>query len=212
MKRILSILLCGALALSLAACSSTGSSSSSQVDSSTPESSSASEVSSTVESSEAVSSEASSAAPSESSAEVEPTSEYYFKENVAETEDLTIKITDYKVIPVGETGNEYGEAPVIAFWYDTTNKTGQEGVTPLTAWMAVFTAVQDNDPNMVNTLDVGSTPDESALETQMAEIKEGGTVSCAIAYVLDDETTPVTLTATKGLLGEELGSQEYPIA
>lgn len=206
MKMILSILLCGALALSLAACSSSGSSSSSQASSSTPESSVVSEASSAVESSEA-----SSEASSESSVAAEATGEYYFKDNVVETEDLTIKITDYKVIPVGEAGNEYGEAPVIAFWYDTTNKTGQEGVTPLTAWMAVFTAVQDNDPNMVNTLDVGSTPDEAALETQTAEIKEGGTVSCAVAYVLDDETTPVTLTATKGLLGEELGTQEYPV-
>lgn len=212
MKKFLSILLCGALTLSLAACSTTGSSSSSQASSSTPESSAASEVSPAVESSEAVSSVVSSEASSESSVAAEPTSEYYFKDNVVETEDLTIKITDYKVIPVGETGNEYGEAPVIAFWYDTTNKTGQEGVTPLTAWMAVFTAVQDNDPNMVNTLDVGLTPDEAAMETQTAEIKKGGTVSCAVAYVLDDETTPVTLTATKGLLGEELGSQEYPIA
>lgn len=212
MKRILSILLCGALALSLVACSTTGSSSSSQASSSTPESSAASEVSSAVESSETVSSEVSSEVSAESSAAADPASEYYFKDNVAETEDLIIKITDYKVIPVGEPGNEYGEDSVIAFWYETTNKTGQEGVTPLTAWTVVFTAVQDNDPNMVNTLDVGSTPDESALETQMAEIKEGGTVSCAIAYVLDDETTPVTLTATKGLLGEELGSKEYPIA
>ena len=200
MKKILSILLCGALALSLAACSS-----------STPESSTASEVSSETSQTEESVAESSSQVSSESSVAAEATGDYYFKDNVVETEDLTIKITDYKVIPVGEAGNEYGEAPVIAFWYDTTNKTGQEGVTPLTAWMAVFTAVQDNDPNMVNTLEVGLTPDEAAMETQTAEIKEGGTVSCAVAYVLDDETTPVTLTATKGLLGEELGTQEYPV-
>ena len=211
MKRFLCALLCGVLALSLVACSSTDSSTGSS------EPSSSSEVSASGESSEGSgeTSEAlneSSAEPGESSENVEATGEYYFRDNVVETEDLTIKITDYKVIPVGEAGNEYGDAPVFAIWYDTTNKSGKEGITPLVAWMAVFTAVQDNDPDMVNTLTTGLTPDDAALETQMAEIKKGGTVSSAVAYVLDDESTPVTLTATKGVLGEELGSQEYPIA
>ena len=128
------------------------------------------------------------------------------------TEDVQIEITDYKVIPVGEAGNEYGDAPVIAFWYSTTNRSGKEDITPMMAWIAIFSAVQDNDPNMVNELEVGMMPDDAYLDTQMAEIKPDGTVDCAISYVLDDETTPVTLTATKGILGEELGSQNFEIA
>lgn len=203
MKKLLSCTLSILLIASFAACSSadTGSSASADTESSMASSSS----------SEEITSDSNAQTSSESSAVEEPTSEFYFKDGVVQTEDLTITITDYKVIPVGEAGNEYGEAPVIAFWYDTTNKTGKEGINPLTAWMAVFTAVQDNDPNMVNELDVGMTPDEAALDTQTAEIKEGGTVSCAVAYVLDDETTPVTLTATKGIAGEELGTQDYPV-
>jgi hypothetical protein len=43
---------------------------------------------------------------------------------VLTTEDLKIQITRSKVIRVGQKGNEYGEKPVIAFWYTTTNLSG----------------------------------------------------------------------------------------
>ena len=138
--------------------------------------------------------------------------QYYFSDGVLVSEDVKIEITDWKVIPVGEPGNEYGEVPVIAFWYRTTNLTGNEDVTPVNAWIAMFTAVQDNDPNAVNTLDVGMLPDEAYLDSQLQAIKEGGTVDCAVSYELDDLTTPVTLTATNGLFGDEIGEQVFEIA
>ena len=40
---------------------------------------------------------------------------YTFKDGKVSMEDIDIKITKYKVISVGEKGNEYGENPVIAF-------------------------------------------------------------------------------------------------
>lgn len=140
----------------------------------------------------------------------EEESEYYFKDNVAQLRDVKITITDTKVIPVGEEGNEYGDKPVFAIWYETTNLSEKE-INPTTAWMAVFEAVQDNDPNVVNTLDVGSHPDDRYLDTQLADIKPNGTVTNAIAYELDDLETPVTLIATQGLMGDELGRQDYEI-
>lgn len=140
------------------------------------------------------------------------TPEYYFKDNELVATDVKINITDWKVIPVGEKGNEYGDAPVLAFWYDTTNLTGNEDVTPINAWIAMFTAVQDNDPNMVNTLDVAMLPDDQYLDTQDKQIKKDGTVSNAIAYTLSDDTTPVVLKATRGIGGEELGEQTFDIA
>ena len=141
-----------------------------------------------------------------------PTSEYYFKDGELVSTDVKIKITDWKVIPTGEKGNEYGSAPVLAFWYDTTNLTGNEQVTPINAWIAMFTAVQDNDPNAVNTLDVAMLPDEQYLDSQDKQIKKDGTVSNAIAYTLSDTTTPVVLKATRGIDGEELGEQTFDIA
>ncbi len=133
-----------------------------------------------------------------------------FKDGVASLVDIDIKITKHAVIQPGQPGNEYGDQPVIAFWYDTTNKTGKD-IDPTTAWMAVFSAIQDNDPNMENKLQVASLPDEQYLNTQTNKIKQGGTVSNAVAYTLTDTTTPVTLVATQGIAGDEIGKQDYAI-
>jgi hypothetical protein len=142
--------------------------------------------------------------------EIEKTDEVYFKDNEVKLNDLKIKIKDYKVIQVGEIGNEYGEKPVIAFWYDVTNLSDKE-INPSLAWSVVFTAIQDNDPNRVNELEVGALPDNRFLDTQLENIKKGGTVENAIAYELDDIETPVKLIATQGIGGKKLGEQTFEI-
>ena len=140
------------------------------------------------------------------------TGEYTFKDGKVSMEDIDLKITKYKVIPVGEEGNEYGDAPVIAFWYETTNKT-EKDISPMTAWFASFPEgpIQDNDKNKVNKLQVANHPDNSLLNDQLVTIKKDGTISGAIAYKLTDITTPVKLTAYKGIGGIELGSQEFAV-
>lgn len=140
----------------------------------------------------------------------EENTEVYFKDNEAKIEDLKIQIKDTKVIDVGEPGNEYGDKPVFAIWYEVTNLSDKE-LDPTTAWMAMFTAIQDNDPNAVNELGVGMLPDQAHSDTQLATIKENGTVENSIAYELDDLETPVTLVATQGIMGDEIGSQDYEI-
>ncbi|AKP66823.1 DUF5067 domain-containing protein [Companilactobacillus ginsenosidimutans] len=135
---------------------------------------------------------------------------YYFKNNKLVMSDISITITKTKVIPVGEIGNEYGEKPVIAFWFTTTNKSNKE-INPNTAWIAAFTAVQDNNKNQVNELDIGNLPDDRFLDTQSENIKKNGTAESAIAYDLDDTTTPVKLTATKGIGGSKLGTMTYKL-
>ena len=139
--------------------------------------------------------------------------EYTFKDGKVSMEDIDIKITKYKVIPVGEEGNEYGENPVIAFWYDTTNKNGKDIINPMSAWFAAFPEgpIQDNDKNKVNKLKVAGHPDKTLLNDQSATIKKDGTLSGAVAYELTDLTTPVKLTAYKGVGGIELGSQEFAV-
>jgi hypothetical protein len=133
-----------------------------------------------------------------------------FDGKVVEINDLKIEIIDYKIIKVGEKGNKYGKKPVIAFWYNTTNKSDKE-INPSIAWLAVFTAVQDNDKNMVNELQVAGHPDDSLINTQDAKIKKGGTVKNAIAYELSDEVTPVTLKATQGVNGKKLGEKNFEV-
>lgn len=125
----------------------------------------------------------------------------------------SIKITDYKVIQPGEAGNEYGDQPVLAFWYDTMVAPDYDNsapISPSTAWIMNFEAVQDNDPNAVNKLNVAALPDQAHLDAQSAEIKPGGTVASSIAYTLTDTETPVTLTA-KDMLGTEYGHADFAV-
>ena len=141
-------------------------------------------------------------------AEAKENAEATFENAVLTTPDVKIEITDHKVIPVGAKGNEYGDKPVLALWYTTTNVSGKD-VDPM-EFLFQFEAYQDNDPNAENELDVGSLPDDRFLDSQMERIKKGGTVESAIAYELDDLTTPVKLVALENLFDdEELGSITY---
>ena len=72
-------------------------------------------------------------------------------------------------------------------------------------------AIQDNDENKINKLQVAMHPDKTLVRDQSATIKKDGTVSGAIAYKLADLSTPVKLTAYKGVDGIELGSQEFAV-
>ena len=140
----------------------------------------------------------------------EENEDVYFKDNEVKLIDLKINITETKVIQPGEAGNEYGDKPVFAIWYDTTNLSDKD-IDPSTAWIVVFTAIQDNNPNAINELEMGALPDDSFLDSQMETIKNGGTVKNAVAYELDDSETPVTLVATQGIAGDELGRQDFEI-
>lgn len=125
----------------------------------------------------------------------------------------SIKITDHKVLQPGEAGNEYGDGPVIAFWYDTMvaeDYDNSTAIDPTSAWIMNFKAIQDNDPNLVNELNIASLPDEQYLDSQTATIKPGGTVSNAVAYTLTDSETPVTLKASS-MMGADFGSKEFSI-
>jgi hypothetical protein len=132
-----------------------------------------------------------------------------FKEGVLTTPDIRIEITRHKVIPAGKKGNEYGKKPVLAFWYKITNVSGEK--TDPMAFITDISAYQDNNPNAENQLEVGSLPDEKFLDTQMESIKKGGTVENAIAYELDDLTTPVELVASTDLGMSEIGRVSYPL-
>src|SRR5690606_1144460 len=133
-----------------------------------------------------------------------------FADGVLITDDVRIEITEHRVIPVGEPGNEYGSTPVIAFWYSVTNVSGKE-TDPTTAFMFAISAYQDNDPNAENKLNVALLPDAQFGDSQLQKIKKGGTAQNAIAYQLDDETTPVDLVASDGLFGGELGTTRYAL-
>ncbi|QYU58165.1 DUF5067 domain-containing protein [Weissella confusa] len=124
--------------------------------------------------------------------------------------DVDIKITNYSVIPVGQKGNEYGEKPVIAFWYDVTNKTDKD-INPSSAWIAAVDAYQDTSKTQVNRLDMANLPDDQYLDTQSETIKKNATASSAVAYSLDDDSTPVDVKITKGYDGDLLAEGKFNV-
>lgn len=100
------------------------------------------------------------------------------------------------MIPVGQKGNEYGDTPVIAFWYKTTNLSGAR-VDPTLGWILNLDARQDSNPDAENKLAPASAaPDHRLLYNQTKDIEKGRTVKNAIAYSLDDLITPVDVVAT----------------
>lgn len=118
---------------------------------------------------------------------------------------LRMTVTESKVIQPGEPGNEYGEAAVLVFWYETTNVSGQE-VSPLTAWFTHFRVFQDQgDGTQPAELTLGMPPETDLAETQSVTIPEGETVRNAVAYTLLDLETPVELVASDAVLNQ-LGS------
>lgn len=139
--------------------------------------------------------------------EQEAVTDYSFVDGVLTTPELVIEITDVKTIPVGGEGNEYGDKPVIAFWYNITNLTDGD-VSPMN-WIYLFSAYQDNDPNAWNEIGVASLPDDAFLDSQTQSIKKGGTVQNAVAYELDDLTTPVELVASNSFGVDEIGRMTF---
>ncbi|MFB9219874.1 hypothetical protein [Kurthia sibirica] len=45
---------------------------------------------------------------------------------IAKLDGRTVTITETKGIPAGKKGNDYGDKPVIAFWYDVTTHSNKE--------------------------------------------------------------------------------------
>lgn len=132
-----------------------------------------------------------------------------FKDGVLDVPAAKFEITDHRVAKPGEPGNEIGEKPLLVFHYDVTNKTDETLTT--TDFVVYFTAIQDNDPNKVNELDLGSYFDPETSDTQLEQIKKGGTVAGTIAYELDDLTTPVDLVASKSFSQDEIGRQTFEL-
>ena len=99
----------------------------------------------------------------------EITKDVYFKENELKVNDYKIKITETKVIPVGEIGNEYSDKPVFAIWYYVTNLNGKD-VDPIWSWIESFGVIQDNDPNAFNELESAGLPDDQFLDSHLESI------------------------------------------
>lgn len=133
--------------------------------------------------------------------------EISFKDDTLTINDAIIKITGIEVAPPNE---EWGEtSPTIIFTYDYTN-TSDEPQQPGIVWIACFNATQETE-STIEDLDVAIAPQDEKYaemnEMSFTNVKPGATVQSVISYNINDPSQPVTLTATQGMLGDELGTK-----
>ncbi|SKA03826.1 protein of unknown function [Pilibacter termitis] len=141
----------------------------------------------------------------------EESEEYYFRDNVAQTEKAKIEIVNHEVLQPNTERNS-GEKPLIVFTYKVTNTSGED-VKASWEWSSAFDAYQDNDPNRENKLEVSYIYGlfDDKYNQGNDTIKNGGTVEHQEGYELTDETTPVTLKCKATMFGDEIGSQDFAI-
>lgn len=143
--------------------------------------------------------------------EVQVDKDVYFKDGVLNTKNITVKILNYQILKSGDPGTEYSKGKsLIVFTYEVTNKS-DEDVTADLGWLEAFEVIQDNDPNTINTLDPTLLSNDENIATSYDKIKKGGTVKNTSAFILTDDTTPVTIVGHDGLSGIKLGEQKFEI-
>lgn len=130
-----------------------------------------------------------------------------FKDDILTIEDGVIKITGTEVAPANTDIGE--ENPTLIFTYEFTN-TSDDVLQPGTVWIACFNATQETE-STIEDLDVAFAPQDEKYtemnEMSYTDVKPGATVESVISYDIKDTTLPVTLTATQGIAGKELGTK-----
>src|SRR5699024_552236 len=90
-----------------------------------------------------------------------------FQDGVIDINNVKLDIQETKVIEQSEKGNEDGENPEFAIWYDETNRTDEE-ITAEEAWTSQISAIQRSGAENANELEVTSLPNEADSDTQNA--------------------------------------------
>lgn len=131
-----------------------------------------------------------------------------FKNDTLVIDDAVLTIKDTFLI-----NDKNSDEKLLAFKYEVKNKTDKEEITPFNVWLATMQAKQDSD-STVNDLEVGFTPNtgkyEEWFEHSDDQIKKGKSAKGIITYTLQNDED-VTLKASKGVDGKELGSKKIKL-
>lgn len=156
-------------------------------------------VSTAVESSEVASSVTSESATTKK--------DVYFEDDILKIDMATVKLTGAEITPP----DEYNETSQLVITYEFTNDS-DELMQPGITFIACFNATQETEIT-VDSLDVGSSPQAEKYtamnEMSFTDVKPGATVESVISYDIKYDGDPITLTATQGISGDELGTKIY---
>lgn len=107
------------------------------------------------------------------------------------TEKGKLRINDVYILNEGDPQN-YHNGTIIVFNISMTNET-DEPKQYHEFTFSYIEPIQDNDPNIINELEVAGMVTEEDLEKQIIDIKPGGTMEMNMSYFLSDMETEVTL-------------------
>lgn len=131
-----------------------------------------------------------------------------FKNDTLVIDDAVLKIKDTFLV-----NNANSDDQLLAFKYEVKNKTDKDEINPRNVWLATMNAEQDGD-NTVNTLEQGATPLTGKFEEWGKhlddKIKMNKTAKGIVTYSLENDKD-VTLKATQGVDGKELGTKKIKI-
>ena len=139
----------------------------------------------------------------------EPEESVYFKKDVLKIDMATIKLTGFEIAPPNQELGE--EKSTLIITYEFTNDS-DDVMQPGTTWITCFDATQETEAT-IDSLNVAMAPqDEKYTEmnnVSYTDVKPGATVQSVISYEINDTTKPITLKATQGIGGQELGEKVY---
>src|SRR5699024_2709213 len=133
-----------------------------------------------------------------------------FQDGVIDINNVKLEIQETKVIKPGEKGNEDGENPVFAIWYNATNRTDEE-ITPEEAWTSQISTIQRSGAEHAHKLEVTSLHNETDSDTQNAPIKKDETAENSVAYELTSSKIPVSFILEDATTGETAGEDNFDI-
>lgn len=107
--------------------------------------------------------------------------------------DTTFKIDNIEIIPASNPEN-YSEKELLAITYTVTLDENAQPDNAEVLWMSKVGVVQDNDPNVINSLMYGFYFSEEYIDAQIQNIKPGGSNQYRISYELSDFVTPLEIT------------------
>lgn len=134
-----------------------------------------------------------------------------FKNDTLVLDQAVLKIKDTFLVNDKESSSG---KKLLAFKYEVKSKDGSEDVTPMNVWIASMEVTQD-DKNTERKLEVGIMPNTGEFEkwSEHSEdvIKKGKTSKGIMTYELDNDNQ-VTLKATQGTSGKDLGNKKINVS
>ena len=112
-----------------------------------------------------------------------------------------------KVIPAGETGNEFGKKPIFAIWY-TIKNTSNKKVTPVSA-ASVLHAYQPAQSK--KRLIAAPLPDEKLASNYKVNIEKNHSAKGSMAWNLYDTKSPIKIYGVKYGTNQTIGIRTYSI-